>query len=73
MSLWRNVVWFAKGFKEYTRGGYASASKHFNAGDLDVDCGGKIFMVTGANSGIGKQAVKEVAKRKGKSSAVDFM
>ena len=65
MSLFRNIVWFTKGLSEYTRGGYVKASKYFKQGDLDVDCGGRVFMVTGANSGIGKEFVKEAAKRQG--------
>ena len=55
MSFYRNVVWFCKGVKEYTKGGFESAAKRFNAGDLDLDCTGKSYMITGANSGIGKQ------------------
>ncbi|KAJ8310755.1 hypothetical protein KUTeg_012620 [Tegillarca granosa] len=41
MSLYRNVVWFVKGMKEYTKGGYAAACKSFNAADLEVDVTGK--------------------------------
>ena len=55
MSIYRNTVWFVKGLREYTKGGYLSASKKFKADDLDVDCSGRVFMITGANSGIGKQ------------------
>ncbi|XP_076047717.1 dehydrogenase/reductase SDR family member 12-like [Oratosquilla oratoria] len=66
MSLYRNTVWFIKGLKEYTRGGYEAASKQFNSGDLDVDCKGHSYMITGANSGIGKCIAQEIAKRGGK-------
>ncbi len=45
------------------RSGYASASKNFQPGDLDVDCSGCAFMITGANSGIGKVTALEIAKR----------
>ena len=55
MSIYRNTVWFVKGLREYTKGGYLSASKKFKAEDLDVDCSGRVYMITGANSGIGKQ------------------
>ncbi len=55
MTLYRNSVWFVKGLREYTKGGYASASKHFDKEDLDVSCEGKAYLITGANSGIGKQ------------------
>jgi len=65
MSLYRNTVWFAKGFREYTKGGYESACKNFKTTDLDVDCSGKSFLVTGANSGIGKSMAEEIAKRGG--------
>ncbi len=56
MTFYRNAVWFVKGMREYTKSGYLSAAKKFVESDLDVDCTGKRFMITGANSGIGKQA-----------------
>ncbi|XP_062423037.1 dehydrogenase/reductase SDR family member 12 isoform X3 [Rhea pennata] len=65
MSWYRNAVWFVKGLREYTRSGYESASKRFSAVDIDVDVAGKSFLVTGANSGIGKATAKEIAKRGG--------
>lgn len=64
MSIYRNVVWFAKGMSEYTKGGYESASKSFNTSDLEVNLSNKAIMITGANSGIGKITALEVAKRK---------
>ncbi|XP_060073048.1 dehydrogenase/reductase SDR family member 12-like [Ylistrum balloti] len=65
MSFFRNAVWFMKGLKEYTKGGYASASKDFKASDLDVDVSGRSYMITGANSGIGKCAAVAIAKKGG--------
>uniref|UniRef100_A0A670HXT7 Dehydrogenase/reductase 12 n=1 Tax=Podarcis muralis TaxID=64176 RepID=A0A670HXT7_PODMU len=47
------------------RSGYESASKHFVPEDLEVDVTGRHFMVTGGNSGIGKAAAKEIARRGG--------
>ncbi|XP_018411966.1 PREDICTED: dehydrogenase/reductase SDR family member 12 [Nanorana parkeri] len=65
MSLYRNTVWFLKGLREYTKGGYESAAKYFAAEDLQVDVTGKSYMITGANSGIGKAAALAIAKRGG--------
>lgn len=65
MSFFRNAVWFARGLRDYTKGGYESASKHFNVKDLDVDCTGKSYMITGGNSGIGKCIALDIAKRGG--------
>jgi len=65
MSFYRNVVWFCKGLQEYTKSGYEAASKHFIAADMDVDCKDRHFMITGANSGIGKCIATEIAKRGG--------
>ncbi|XP_047468628.1 dehydrogenase/reductase SDR family member 12-like [Penaeus chinensis] len=65
MSMYRNTVWFLKGLKEYTKSGYEAASKGFKESDLEVDCTGKHYMITGANSGIGKCIATEIAKRGG--------
>uniref|UniRef100_A0A3B4B635 Uncharacterized protein n=1 Tax=Periophthalmus magnuspinnatus TaxID=409849 RepID=A0A3B4B635_9GOBI len=60
MSIYRNAVWFLKGMQEYTRSGYEAAAKHFNPSDLEVNLGGRSFMITGANSGIGKATAQEI-------------
>ena len=55
MKVLRNSLWFYKGLKEYTKSGFENASKKFNPADLEVNCNGQSFMITGANSGLGKQ------------------
>jgi len=52
-----------KGLQEFTTGGYQKASKKFRSSDLDVNLTGKIIMVTGANSGIGKSASVTLASK----------
>ncbi|XP_044300216.1 dehydrogenase/reductase SDR family member 12 isoform X3 [Varanus komodoensis] len=56
-----------EGTRKHTRkrGSYESACKRFDPEDLEVDVTGRSFMVTGANSGIGKAAAKEIARRGG--------
>lgn len=65
MSIYRNTIWFFKGMQEYTRSGYEAAAKRFNPTDLEVNLNGRSFMVTGANSGIGKATAQEIANRGG--------
>ena len=65
MSLFRNTVWLVKGLKEYTNSGFITASKSFTESDLDVKCDGRSYMITGSNSGIGKQTALEIVKRGG--------
>uniref|UniRef100_A0A8C7URI6 Si:ch211-165b10.3 n=1 Tax=Oncorhynchus mykiss TaxID=8022 RepID=A0A8C7URI6_ONCMY len=65
MSFYRNIVWFLKGIHEYTRSGYEQAAKHFVAKELDVAVVGRSFIITGANSGIGKATATAIAKKGG--------
>ncbi|XP_068423148.1 dehydrogenase/reductase SDR family member 12 [Clinocottus analis] len=65
MSAYRNAVWFVKGLQEYTKSGYEAAARRFRPSDLEVDLSGRVFMITGANSGIGKSAALELAARGG--------
>lgn len=63
MTFYRNVVWFAKGLREYTKNGYIAAEKSFDPKALDVDVSSRSFMITGANSGIGKDTAVFLAKK----------
>lgn len=63
MTFYRNLVWFGKGFREYTKNGYLAAEKSFDPKALDVDISSRSFMITGANSGIGKDAAVFLAKK----------
>lgn len=45
------------------RSGYEAAAKHFAPTDLDVNLSGRSFVITGANSGIGKATAQEIANR----------
>jgi dehydrogenase/reductase SDR family member 12 len=63
MTAYRKIVWFCKGLSEYTKQGFEKAEKHFNPKDLEVDLSNRAIMITGSNSGIGKSAALEVAKR----------
>ncbi|KAM9323149.1 dehydrogenase/reductase SDR family member 12-like [Pholidichthys leucotaenia] len=65
MSFYRNVMWFFNGIHQYTRKGYETASQYFEPQDLDISVVGRSFMVTGANSGIGKAAAMAIAKKGG--------
>ncbi|KAB7505096.1 hypothetical protein Anas_08617, partial [Armadillidium nasatum] len=49
----------------FCRSGYEKASKNFDEEDLKVDCTGYHFMITGANSGIGKCVTTSIAERGG--------
>ncbi|XP_061587098.1 dehydrogenase/reductase SDR family member 12 [Cololabis saira] len=65
MSLYRNTIWFLNGIHQYTRKGYEAAHKDCEAKDLDVSVVGRSFMITGANSGIGKSTAMAIAKKGG--------
>uniref|UniRef100_A0A8C2ZFA1 Dehydrogenase/reductase (SDR family) member 12 n=1 Tax=Cyclopterus lumpus TaxID=8103 RepID=A0A8C2ZFA1_CYCLU len=54
-----------KSLSPHNRSGYEAAAQRFCASDLEVDLSGRSFMITGANSGIGKRAALEVSARGG--------
>ncbi|CAB4376159.1 unnamed protein product [Rhizophagus irregularis] len=62
-SLYRYSAWAFFGFKDYTKRGYEKNSKNFNNEALNVDLTGKIAIVTGANSGLGKYVATELFRR----------
>lgn len=45
------------------RKGYEAAAKDFDTQDLDVSVVGRSFMITGANSGIGRATAMAVAQK----------
>ena len=47
----------------FDRGGFERHSRAFRVADLDVDCRGRVCLVTGANSGIGFAAAEGLARR----------
>lgn len=47
----------------FYRNAFLSASKRFVEKDLEVSVAGRSFMITGANSGIGKATAMAIAKR----------
>uniref|UniRef100_A0A672NMR3 Dehydrogenase/reductase SDR family member 12-like n=1 Tax=Sinocyclocheilus grahami TaxID=75366 RepID=A0A672NMR3_SINGR len=65
MSLYRNSAWFLKGLTEFTKGAFLSASKNFVEKDLETSVVGRSFLITGANSGIGKATAMAIAKKGG--------
>lgn len=49
----------------FDRSGYLRHQKKFKRNDLDVDCQGKRYLITGANSGLGKAAATAIAQKNG--------
>uniref|UniRef100_A0A8C7Y871 Dehydrogenase/reductase 12-like a n=1 Tax=Oryzias sinensis TaxID=183150 RepID=A0A8C7Y871_9TELE len=56
---------FSCGCWSLSQNGFLTASKRFVEKDLDVSVAGRSFMITGANSGIGKAAAMAIAKKGG--------
>ena len=63
MLVGSGLCWSLTGVSGLSRSGHESASRRFNPADVEVDVAGRSFLVTGANSGIGKATAKEIARR----------
>jgi len=61
MFVYRKCAYLVKALTQFTKGGYERASKGFDAADTEADMSGKVAMVTGSNSGIGKSAATSLA------------
>lgn len=61
MSYFRKIIWYFKGKKEFTKGGYLAAAESFNVADLEANISTRSFLITGANSGIGFALAESLA------------
>lgn len=62
-TSYRATLFGLWGYKDFTKPGFVAASKSFDTTSLDVDVKGRTFVVTGANSGLGKLTASDLAAR----------
>lgn len=67
MAVWWNGIRDAaldrSIYFSFDRGGFERHARRFRASDLDVDAARRVFLVTGANSGIGFATAERLAQR----------
>jgi dehydrogenase/reductase SDR family protein 12 len=62
-GLWASTSWYFHGLWTYTRSAFNEAYKTFDTQALNIDLTGKVYIVTGANSGLGKVVARELGAR----------
>ncbi|XP_076817539.1 dehydrogenase/reductase SDR family member 12-like [Clavelina lepadiformis] len=65
MDAYRKFALFLKGLIYETKNGFVIASRSFDNNDVDVDVTGQVFMISGANSGIGYSTARSIALKGG--------
>ncbi|ORX92807.1 dehydrogenase/reductase SDR family member 12 [Basidiobolus meristosporus CBS 931.73] len=63
MTIYRVLVWSAYGFWNYTKAGFERRAKSFNPEATEKSLFGKVAIVSGANSGLGKLTARELWKK----------
>lgn len=61
-SIWRGLLWAVNGAVNFGQSGFVKHSKSFRPDDFPSTLNGKTILVTGANSGLGLAATKQLAK-----------
>lgn len=62
-SIIATPQWFLTGIWSFGRSGFERASRSWDPESLNVDLTGKVHIVTGANSGLGRYTAEELARR----------
>lgn len=63
-SVLASTQWWFHAKSRWTHPGFVEAAKKFDKADLAVDLSGKVYLITGANSGLGFSMAKTLAKKK---------
>jgi len=63
MNIARTIAFGVKGYFQFCESGFLANKARFNETETAVDLSEEYVMITGANSGIGKQAALDVAKK----------